>query len=369
MDELDLLARALPDAPPPSPEVVARARARLAAAPRPRRRPWMMWAPLATAAVVALVFSLVTSLAPIPEAAKPPKPNQELFDLADRIEKLPARSGLYWREVVIDGSYLPLSGYTVLATSRLETWQPRDAADPVLMWRWKPSARPATAADERAWRAAGAPGQFKGFCDRSEPCEPMPINDEQHGCVYWQGVDPKGSYGNRSVATFTMAELAALPADEARLKERLRAYHKAQEGRGFDSFEEFLPTAATLLSAPIGPAQRAAIIRILAALPTTKVVGTVTDPLGRKGLSVDLGTPGGSLVYSQRKELPVSYRWFLDPASGATLARVSYAAHADKDLGVAKGEVASFSANAPEYGWTQEQPVRPKGCKVSKVRN
>ncbi|MFC4010950.1 CU044_5270 family protein [Nonomuraea purpurea] len=367
MDELDLLARALPDAPPPSPEVVARARARLDGAPRPRprRRPWMMWAPLATAAVVALVFSLVTSLAPVPEAAKPPRRNQELFDLADRIEKLPVRSGRYWRESIVNGQYMSGGGYTLALSAGRETWVPRDAADRVLTRTWVYSAQPATAADRRAWKAAGAPDQFKGHCgdSGSKDCKPVPVGEGPRGCVYWRS-DHEGRYPNRTVGDFTMAELAALPADPAELTERLGAYHKAWVARGSkNSFEEFLPTAANLLGAPIGPAQRAAIIRMLAALPTTKVVGPVTDPLGRKGLSVDLGVPGGTMTHSGKpsKDLPVYNRSILDPATGTKLAEVSYAAREDKDWRVTEGEAMAFNAN--ESGWTQERPGRPKGCR------
>ncbi|NJP92984.1 hypothetical protein HCN51_26640 [Nonomuraea sp. FMUSA5-5] len=177
-------------------------------------------------------------------------------------------------------------------------------------------------------------------------------------------MDPTGTYPDATVSTFTMADLAAIPTDPDRLIERLRAYHAIWNARGFTQpFATFLPTTANLLSMPLSPAQRAALIRVLAALPGTKVVGTVTDPLGRKGISVDLGGEGGSVVYSgkPRKELPVSYRLILDPATGATLAHVSYAARTA--LGATKGQVMGYQARGPESGWTGKPASPPQGCK------
>ncbi|WP_433517466.1 CU044_5270 family protein [Nonomuraea sp. CA-143628] len=369
MDELDLLARSLPDTRPPSPEVVARARARLAAARAPRVRAplWILWAPLATAAIVALVFALVTNLTSAPAVLKPPRDNQELFDLADRIEKLPARSGAYWREVTIDGSLLFTGEYTLMLGGRREDWQPRDPADPVLRWTWRQSARLATAVDEGAWRISGSPDRVKGPCETGESCPSIPIADEPQDCSYSSNVDSTGRYPDSSVGEFTLAKLAAIPTDPAKLMKRLRSYHEIWNGRGFTQpFEKFLPTTANLLSMPLNPAQRAAIIRVLAGLPTTKVVGPVTDPLGRKGISVDLGEAGGSLLYAgkSRPELPVYYRLILDPGTGEPLSRVSYAARTA--LGATKGEVVSYSARGPGSGWSSPPASPPKGCKKEK---
>ncbi|MFK4037068.1 hypothetical protein ACI2LC_14855 [Nonomuraea wenchangensis] len=87
MDEITLLAQAIPDEPPPSAETVARARARLSARhgaarpPRPRRRRrwgWTVGAAVATAAVVTAVVVSVSNLTgvtgPAPLASPPPPP-------------------------------------------------------------------------------------------------------------------------------------------------------------------------------------------------------------------------------------------------------------------------------------------------------
>ncbi|MFI6814213.1 CU044_5270 family protein [Nonomuraea sp. NPDC050328] len=342
-------------------------RAALLEAPvsRTRSRLWFLLAPLATAAVVAMVFALVPKLSPAPAVLSPVKTNQELFDLADRIEKLPAQTGAYWREVRIDGNSLSADGYRLVVVGRRETWQPRNPADLVHTQVWRQdSARPATAADERAWRAAGAPAQVKGYCETSGPCDPVPVADEPTDCRYTVKLEPRGTYPDTTVSEFTMADLAALPTDPAALMKRLRAYHEAWNSRGFtEPFEKFLPTTVNLLGMPLSPAQRAAIIRVLADLPTTRVVGTVTDPLGRTGMSVDFGVAGGSVVISDqpRKEVPVYDRQILDPGTGATLARVSYAARTA--FGATQDEVMSYQARGPESGWSGPPASPPKGCK------
>ncbi|NUW44431.1 CU044_5270 family protein [Nonomuraea rhodomycinica] len=366
MDELDLLDRALPDARPPSAEVVARARARLTGPPRlPARRRtwmWMVTAAAATAAIVTLVFSLVAHLTTAPPAAVAPKPDQALYDLADRIERLPAPSGLYWRHVSIYGTYGRAGGFTYRTTSRLEIWQSRDPVDPMLVTTRAEPARPATPADERAWRAAGSPIRVKP-CGKGERCADVTFTDQPKQCLYRWDPGAGGALANRSVGTITMAELAAFPTDQNALREKLRTYHQIWHRNGFtQSFEEFLPTAANLLGEPLRPDQRAALIRLLAALPSTKVVGTVTDPLGRPALSVDFGTRGPNVRYVGERtgDLWMEQRTLLDPGTGATLATVDYAASTVS--WVAKGDAMSYHATAPETGWTTQRPAPPEGC-------
>ncbi|WP_214316931.1 hypothetical protein [Nonomuraea sediminis] len=92
MDEVALIAQAVPDAPPPASEVVARARARLAAHEHPVRQArmrrgwgWTAGAAVATAAVVVAVVMLVSNLAGAPEPAPPAVP--PAYEQAPRVYK------------------------------------------------------------------------------------------------------------------------------------------------------------------------------------------------------------------------------------------------------------------------------------------
>jgi hypothetical protein len=94
MDEITLLAQAVPEVPPPSAETVARARARLAArrAPVRRRRHWgwTAGAAVATTAVVTTVVMLVSNLTGVSEPAPPPAARPTTppaFEQAPRVYK------------------------------------------------------------------------------------------------------------------------------------------------------------------------------------------------------------------------------------------------------------------------------------------
>ncbi|MBN6050398.1 hypothetical protein JYK22_00520, partial [Nonomuraea sp. RK-328] len=226
------------------------------------------------------------------------------------------------------------------------------------------AARPATPADERAWRALGSPRRLKP-CKKDERCAYVTFTDQPKGCTYNWDAAARGTLANRSVGIITMADLAAFPTDQNALKAKLRTYHKYWYDSGFkQSFEQFLPTAADLLDEPLRPDQRAALIRLLAGLPTTKVAGTVTDPLGRPALSVDFGVTGGTYFYSEKQKgrVPTEPRTLLDPGTGARLANVAYAGAGTTVAWVTKGEPVSFGATAPETGWTTQRPAPPKGC-------
>ncbi|MEV4014875.1 hypothetical protein AB0J35_30680 [Nonomuraea angiospora] len=355
MDELDLLARALPDAPPPSPEVVARARTRLAAGrtrSRTRVWAWALGAAMATAAVVTAITVLAGVVsAPAPVLVQPR--NAELLQLADRVERLPDQRGAYWWEVMITGDRVSAGDYNLRTRQRIERRVPLNTAERTTILSYAATALPASAADERAWRAAGAPARAKPPCPKGTPaddCRPVRITDQLYDCGWYDKGDAQ--VGDSSVASFTLADLAAIPADRNGLLAKLREYHRVWVSRGFEEpFEDFLPLAGNLLSMPIRPQLRAAILRLLAELPGTMVHGTATDPLGRQALSVtltrdDAGSP--------------SYRTLLDPQTGATLARVSYVP------GSSGGDVLSYTARTPETGWTALPPPLPKSCKASR---
>ncbi|MFI6535406.1 hypothetical protein ACIBHY_23365 [Nonomuraea sp. NPDC050547] len=329
MDELELLARALPDARPPSDEVVARGRAKAAAArtrPRPgrltsrgslARRNWVprnwaprnwarrswAWAAVATAAVVAVVVALAANLAPAPApvltpAPSPkPGPNQAMLDLAARIEKLHEPPRRYWR-----------TSRTADDKTRTENWLPRSAGDQVMLWR-----------------VAGGK------------------------CVWGFSGDWGGRYGDRSVADFTMADLAALPAETGALERKFREYNRIWNERGFrESFAEFAPVLGNMLYMPISPQVRAGVLRVLAGQPGTRAHGVARDPLGREGLVVDLGGEGGTF-----NDVPVKYRLFISLHNGAWQANVAYA--------VKGGRIVSYDATLVS-GWTDLPPRMPKGC-------
>ncbi|MET7459195.1 hypothetical protein [Nonomuraea sp. NPDC005501] len=387
MDELNLLARSLPDAPPPRAEVVEKARARLAAARKEPVRPrqagragwrgrtwgWTLGTAAATVAVVMAVVALVANLttAPAPPPVLAPDAGAgALLRLADRVAGLPDDSDAYWRRPLLDNGLIRVRAgdrtFNVLYSDRIDLWQPRDPGDPVQAEQRKMFVRPATPADERAWRAAGSPTTLKRVCaPGADECVKVRLRSKPSDCLYTRAAEPGGMYGDRRLGELTVADLAALPDDAIRLREVLRTRWEGREDRmGPVSFEEFLPRAGYLLEMPVRPSVRAAALRLLAGLPTTKVIGPAVDPLGREGLAVTFGKSEGFFMeFGAEDELPEVHATILDPRTGTVLAHTTAAGRSTE--GAAKGTMMYYQAWAPEAGWTGERPERPRACRHS----
>ncbi|GAA3835832.1 hypothetical protein GCM10022226_66850 [Sphaerisporangium flaviroseum] len=386
MDELSLLARALPDAPPPSAEVVEKARLRLAGAQRkPVRRGranrrglawgWALGAAATTIAVVMAVVTLVSNVTAVPAPVLVPADgNDALLRLADQIAKLPDERGDYWRRSLLNNGLIRVRAggetFNVLSSSRADLWQPRDPGDPVQVEQWEQLVRPATEADERAWRAAGLPGTVQRVCmpgTRAGDCAKVRLlRSKPSQCVYTRAVEPGGVLGDSRLGELTLADLAALPGDAEQLREKLRTFWKTRrDSPPKDSFEEFLATSSRLLELPVKPSVRAAALRLLAGLPTTKVRGSITDPLGRPGIEVTfIKSEGFTAVFGTDDEVALRYTTILDPHTGTVLA-ANVAIAAESTEGLAKGTVMNYQAWAPGAGWTSERPERPRGCRLS----
>lgn len=389
MDELNLLARSLPDAPPPRAEVVEKARARLAAARKEPVRPrqagragwrgrtwgWTLGTAAATVAVVMAVVALVANLttAPAPPPVLAPDAGAgALLRLADRVAGLPDDSDAYWRRPLLNNGLIRVRAgdqtFNLLHSDRIDLWQPRDPGDPVQAVQRKMFTRPATPADERAWRKAGSPTTLQRVCASvaDDECVMPRLRSKPSDCLYTRAADPGGVFGDRRLGDFTLAELAALPDDAARLREVLRTRWEGRADRmRRESFDEFLPVAGALLEMPVRPSVRAAALRLLAGLPTTKVLGPAVDPLGREGLAVTfVKSEGFFMEFGADDEVPEVHATILDPRTGTVLAHTTAAGESTE--GVAKGTMIYYQAWAPEAGWTDERPGRPHACRLSK---
>ncbi|AWS40031.1 CU044_5270 family protein [Streptosporangium sp. 'caverna'] len=394
MDEITLLESSLPDAPPPAPEVVARARARLAAH-EVRRRPRRTWtlivgAATATAAVVtaaALAASLLTH-APAPvsapasaSASATPTPTPRsgtrlLLELADRVERLPVETGAYWRTRTLSREPTPMgpasARYLIGSTMDMREWTPvKPGAHSVQEIRTT-GYEPLTSRDERIWREQGSPKQWKipvgCVPPKSSGCEMTATKGEKMppGFMFW--VSSKGQLLDHSVSSFTLAGLAALPADPALLRKRLAGYHAAQVKRGIkalskDSFEEFLVEAVPdMLGLPVRPAVRATLLRMYAELPGGVAVRETVDSLGRSALVADLRDnelrETTQLEFGSH-EVPVTHETLLDSLTGRRIGARYLTVRAED--GFPKG-TALIDTTVSEVGWTDERPVLPSGC-------
>ncbi|WP_433371280.1 hypothetical protein [Streptosporangium sp. CA-115845] len=370
MDEIGLLASSLPDAPPPAPEVVARARARLTThtthgVRRGRHLNWtlIIGAAMATAAVITVVALAATLLAPAPAPVlgTPKTGERLLLELADRVEKLPAETGAYWR---VQGTrvHRHLVGkeptrYWIASRGDIVQWAPRKPGALYVQETESFGIRPDTPADEKIWRKQGSPDRWRlPKCDNASVCGPTVLEDKRSRRKY----RTMGQVTEPGMGGLSVAELDALPTDPARLRERLEGYHKADQKRGVPwSWEEFIRSAVrNMMTAPTRPGLRAALLRLYAEQSEARTAREGNDPLGRSAIVV---TVGDEISYQVGTRLvPTTKEIFFDSRTGEGTTERFVTVNAEG--GFPKGIVVS-SIVIDKMGWTDERPKLPPGCR------
>ncbi|MEU7990245.1 hypothetical protein AB0B56_35820 [Streptosporangium canum] len=375
MDEITLLGAALPDAPPPTPEAVARARARLTTHEvRRRRHPsWtlIIGASMATTAVITAVALAATLLAPAsPPVLEPPKTGEHLLlELAVRVEKLTPETGAYWR---VQGTrvrrYLvgaEPTRYWIASRGEMRQWTPRKPGALYVQETGSSGIRPDTPQDEKIWRKQGSPDRWRlPKCESSSslPCPPITLADKRSRREY----RIMGDVPDPGLGGLTIAELDALPTDPARLRERLEGYRQAEQKRGLKrSWEEFLRAAVRDMTViPASPGLRAALLRLYVEQPGAEVAREDSDPLGRPAIAIDLGTKGGGYFQLGTRMVPIAREVLLDPRTGEGMAERSVTTKAEG--GFPKGTVVDYIV-VDKMGWTDERPTLPPGCRRVKT--
>lgn len=153
----------------------------------------------------------------------------------------------------------------------------------------------------------------------------------------------------------TMAQLTRLTTDQKRLEALLRRYYRAGRHDPYQraTFGEMVwETAQDLLAGPIRPGTRAALYRILAEQPDIKLVGAVTDPLGRHGMA--LISKGDARPVPGRLRTAAGDQLIIDPVTAQLLARVTYLRKPDGGAGPISHATAFLAT-----GWTDRIGQRP----------
>jgi hypothetical protein len=194
-------------------------------------------------------------------------------------------TGTYWRVEEVTGSLL---GYG----SAAQAYAVDQRSAPVTSWDASSSAQrswtfPATGdtttalpgGATKSWQAAGSPK--------------LPSSTGQQQ-AFWQVGGQVANLGNEPM-TFT--QLQALPSETAALTWRIRQeirQEDAAEHVNQDLTMRTFQICAQLLKAPLPAQVRAAVFRVLAALPGVRSSGTMTDPLGHSGYGIVLGGAPGT---------------------------------------------------------------------------
>ncbi|MEU4224742.1 CU044_5270 family protein [Nonomuraea sp. NPDC026600] len=214
-----------------------------------------------------------------------------LLTAAAKAARQPAGTGAYWHTASVQRTLFAAedADYLVMDQQRNEGWTPSATGGDQWGSTRPLGARPATAADEEAWKQAGSPAEIPV----KVPGKPRPLTlstspgkaSTSHSPlvdgdkVFWLG---------RNV---TMKDLRGLPSDPAKLKAwLLRSY----EGHGTESSSDPMPANIWLFTVSVGlitdmpvtPQVRGAAFRMLADLDTVDVIENVTDAEGRQGTAV-----------------------------------------------------------------------------------
>jgi hypothetical protein len=362
-DDLQMIRDLLPAQPPPTREVTAAARARLlATAPaghaargaRRRWRPYWLGLPLVAGAAAAGVLfatagSPVSPQRPGPAASggapgitakpsrtsAPPVPSAHALLLTAATSAgraTPAAQGTYWR-VQTQTTQLRLAGsaaspYDMAWMTETDEANARAASKPSRWGGRQLGAKPATPQDEAAWQADGSPHDWlipyvpsdnEGWNAAKTSSAPRAatVGDMQlHGQVAYAVGD--GSW-------LTVAQLAAFPADPAKLKGVMIKYvnydYRYVGGPPKGTMDQnLMDEAVNLLQAPLTPAVKSAVYQVMAGLPGSRTLGLTRDPLGRSGYGIAIA----DTKMVEFAHLPPSTQGqaalIVDPTSGELLA-------------------------------------------------
>ncbi|MFB9834701.1 CU044_5270 family protein [Actinoallomurus acaciae] len=230
---------------------------------------------------------------------------QPIMLAADKAESQPL--GRYWTSDTVSGQSYIVSAKTgnyAITGAATETfeWTAVKAGGGNLFYGRDLPARPQTPEDKAAWLKAGSPTSFRVWSNDH-------YQTYSRSAGRWEADHPQarpggqfffsGMGGKSKANGVTFEQLRQLSTDPDQLRQNYLQH-------GENPAQRMLDVSEDLMSAPVPPKLRAGIMRMVPKLPGVYSVGTVTDPLGRKGIAFAADWPtGGSLYhgYGSRTEI------------------------------------------------------------------
>ncbi|GLY87755.1 CU044_5270 family protein [Actinoallomurus iriomotensis] len=216
---------------------------------------------------------------------------------ADKAEAQPL--GRYWTSDTVWGQSYIVSAKTgnyAITGAGWETfeWTAVKAGGGNLFYGRDLPARPQTLEDKAAWRKAGSPSSFRVWSNDH-------YQTYSRAAGSWSADHPQAKPGGRfdfsgtgdnklHADGVTFDQLRHLSTDPDQLRQN---YLQSRENPA----QRLLSVSEDLMSAPVPPKLRAGIMRMLPKLPGVYSVGTVTDPLGRKGIAYAADWPDSGPLY------------------------------------------------------------------------
>ncbi|MGN9788426.1 CU044_5270 family protein [Nonomuraea sp. ZG12] len=317
---------------------------------------------LSTTTPPTTALSTTAPPAPTPSTAAPKvtlSAREVLLAAAEKADRQPDDTAAYWHTASVSRSLYKAvdGGYLVWDRSRIEGWTPKATGGDQWSRNRSLGARPATEADETAWRQAGSPAEIKvempakmgeltlSTSPRAAKTGHAPLVDGDK--VFWLG---------RNV---TMKDLRGLPSDPGELKAwLLRSYG----GHGTESSSDpmtadvwlFTVSAGLITDMPVTPEVRGAAFRMLAGLDTVEVIENVTDAEGRQGTAVAIEQ---TVRTKDKKSTGVlENRLIFDQATGRALANESVVVKPGGYQAAFEPGTVWNSTAVLEAGWTDSKP-------------
>lgn len=283
MDELDLVRALRADVPGPTDIARGRALRELRAEiyPGRRRRPprgaYGVIAGTAAAAAAALLLlgpsgddGLRTG-----EAVAAERLEQAAEVAERRPDPRAIGRGQLWYQRSIEARLVTTQTFSSIDPHVREQWLGRDGEGRVRTLA-RGERRFPTAADRRAWRAAGSPPSAVEM--------DVPLTHDE--------VKPPGRVFPFGARALTYEQLRALPTGTGELERRIRAA-AGEPPRGATPDQMFTVVGDLLRGAPIPSDLRAALYRVAARIPGIRFEGEIADATGRAGVGIsheDQGT-------------------------------------------------------------------------------
>jgi hypothetical protein len=225
-----------------------------------------------------------------------------LLAAATRAEQAPAETGKYWHVKTLD-VYGPQrfgtggDAYWMLHRTVNESWDASSPTEDSWTGRRELGMRPATAADEQAWRAAGAPTEWTldtggpgKLVLSTQPGEGTLRRDIMASCRACPTTAAAPRY-LEDLGPLSLEQVRQLPDERGALRAWVSSRIQTEMGYAAGSTMNdqllFGFLSRMLLDTPAPPKVRAAAFRILADIPGVRSLGTVEDESGRSGQGVE----------------------------------------------------------------------------------
>jgi hypothetical protein len=282
---------------------------------------------------------------------------QVLLTAAAHVTRVPA-TGKYWRLREITGKTWPAGTtahpYDISLAVSFDQWNPKRVGQKSWDIFQGLGAAPATAADAAAWRAAGSPTTWHSGQDDTRQAR-----DGTAGGVPWTGELAAGTAASARGASWqvgngivgyiegdlpglTAAQFRQMPTTPAGVRALLRQYYvetncPSHPARCSTEGQFLWSEALALLQDPVSAAVRSATFKVMASLPGVRLLGPVTDPLGRQGYGLSAGPEGLSFGGFNPLQAVV-----IDPRTGSLLAT--------EDIGPVPRDVKCLTFHVPAGG-------------------